>query len=106
MYRKDTTADLAAYIWDDLKKSTKLEYRMPPHGILQELFDVLYFASMNSEEEELIKVRVAFFNPNNPEGFRKGKNTERFNYVPFGTPIPHEVKSVVKLSNLLIPGAV
>ena len=103
MFKKDTIADLAAHIWEDLKKSTKLEYRMPPHGLLEELFDVLYFASMNSEEGELIKVRVAFFNPDIPEGFRRARNIERFNYVPFGTPIPYDVKTVVKLSKSADP---
>jgi len=103
MHKKDTINDLSNYIWDDLKKSTKREYLMPPDGILEELFDVLYFASMNSEEGELIKVRVAFFNPNIPEGFRRAKSIERFNYVPFGKPIPYDVKSIVKLSKSADP---
>jgi hypothetical protein len=103
MHKKDIITDLANYIWDDLKKSTKREYLMPPDGILEELFDVLYFASMNSEKGELIKVRVAFFNPGIPEGFRRAKNIERFNYVPFGKPIPYDVKSIVKLSKSADP---
>jgi len=103
MFKKDTIADLATYIWEDLKKSRKVEYRMPPSGILEQLFDVLYFASMNSEEGELIKVRVAFYNPGIPEGYRTGKNIERFNYIPFGEPRPYDIKSVVKLSKSADP---
>ncbi|MDR6786049.1 hypothetical protein ABIE26_004481 [Pedobacter africanus] len=103
MPQKNTITDLAAYIWQNIKKSTKLEYRIPPSGILEELFETLYFASMNSEEGELIKVRVAFYNPNEPVGFRRTRNIERYNYIPFGKPMPYDVKSIVKLSKSADP---
>ncbi len=93
--------DLTDHVFDELKKSRKLYYQ-PKHQTLHKLFNCLYFASMNSEEGELIRVRVAFYNPNEPDSSKRVK-TDRWNFVPFNKSRPFDLKTVVKLSKSVDP---
>jgi hypothetical protein len=94
--------DLTEYIFKDLQKSKKL-YFQPERKVLTELFNCLYFASMNSEEGELIKVRVAFYNPKESDLSKKSKSLDRWNYIPFDEPRPFDIKTTVKLSKSVDP---
>jgi hypothetical protein len=93
--------DLADHVFEALRKSSKLYYQ-PKHQTLRKLFNCLYFASMNSEEGELIRVRVAFYNPSEPDLGRRVK-TDRWNFVPFDNPRIFDLKTVVKLSKSVDP---
>lgn len=93
--------DLADYVFEALQKSSKLYYQ-PKHQTLRKLFNCPYFASMSSEEGELINVRVAFYNPSEPDFVRRVK-TDRWNFVPFDNPRIFDLKTVVKLSKSVDP---
>jgi len=96
-----TLRTLAKTIRKDLKETGKITYAVPSEDKLLELFEGLYFASMNTEEGEMIKVRIAFYNPND-YGSRRGK-LERYMFVPFERPLPYDVRTIVKLSKSADP---
>ena len=76
----------------------------PSLAILTELFEVLFFASLKSDEAERISCRVAFVDHSNPDPNppeRKPKN--RWRHFPLGEEIPFTVRNLVKLSKAVDP---
>src|SRR3984893_3266756 len=76
----------------------------PPLNVLVALFEVLYFASLKSEEAERISCRVAYVDrsnpdPNPPERIVK----DRWQHFPFDEDVPFNVRNLVKLSKAVDP---
>ncbi|HEY4323014.1 MAG TPA: hypothetical protein VGN20_03480 [Mucilaginibacter sp.] len=97
--------DLAKHVHNTLKDSKRLsDYSMPSQALLQELFEYLYYASMQSEEGELIKVTVNFYNPRIEIKETDDEETlDHWRYTPFKRPIKFNVKNLVKLSKAADP---
>lgn len=97
------TADLAAHVLSKLEHS-KLNVAIPTLQILENLFECLFYASMRTEESDLIKVTVTLIDPNNPDPNPPKKiSQERWSCVKFEKFIPLDIKALVKLSKAADP---
>ena len=94
---------LSKFVFNTLK-GLKNVYTMPPLAVLDRLFETLYFASMQSEEAQLIQVTVTFYNPDEVRIFpEKEAPLDRWTYSKFDELIPFNIKSLVKLSKAADP---
>src|SRR6516165_4889737 len=75
-----------------------------PLNVVTTLLEVLYFASLRSEEAERISCRVAYINRNNPDpNPPKQIVKDRWKHFPFGVEVPFDVRNLVKLSKAVDP---
>ncbi len=93
--------DLAIHVHAQLRNR---QVQAPPVAVLAKLFEVLYFASLKSEEAERISCRIAFIDrsdpdPNPPE--RKPK--DRWRHFKLDEEVPFTVRNLVKLSKAVGP---
>lgn len=95
--------DLALHVLEKLKHS-KLSLPIPPMVILEELFETLFFASMRTEESDLIKVTVTLIDPENPDP-RPPREVvaERWSVIRFNEYMEFTIKNLVKLSKASDP---
>jgi len=97
------TSDLAKHVMGKLEHS-RLSYSLPPLKILEDLFECLFYASMRTEESDLIKVAVTLIDPLNPDPNPPKKIvSERWSCVSFEERIMLDIKSLVKLSKAADP---
>lgn len=95
--------DLALLVFTKLNKS-KISYPTPPKEILTKLFECLFYASMKTEEGDLIKVVITLIDPNNPDPKPSRRiAADRWSYISFKNKIPLNVKALVKLSQAADP---
>jgi hypothetical protein len=96
--------DLASIVSKRLVSTNIINQTIPSESILEELFECLFYTSLHSEEGRLIKVTVTFFDKNNPQlNPRKFQASDKWQFVPFISPIPYNVNSVVKLAKAADP---
>lgn len=97
--------DLALHVLEKLKHS-KLPLPVPPLGVLEELFECLFFTSMRTEESDLIKLTVTLIDPANPDP-RPPRNpvAERWSSTPFDKPMDLSIKTLTKLSKASDPSS-
>lgn len=99
------TTDLAKYVFDRLQHS-RLGLAIPCLKVLEDLFECLFYASMRTEESELIKVTLTIIDPKNPDPNPPEKSvSERWSYVAFEKTIDLDIKSLVKISKAADPSA-
>ncbi len=95
--------DLALHVLDKLKH-VKLPLPIPPLAVLEELFEVLFYTSMQTEEAHLVKVTVTLIDPDNPDPKPpKRIVAERWSVVPFDVPLEYNIRTLTKLSNAADP---
>ena len=95
--------DLADYVLKILKKGSDALV-IPEIDILTDLFEILFYASLNTEEGDFIKVTVSFYNPDQSKPTTlKRRKKDRWRYVPFKTKLPFDIKTLVKLSKAADP---
>ncbi|CAM3994045.1 hypothetical protein SAMN06265348_10124 [Pedobacter westerhofensis] len=95
--------ELAILVQDKLKKSKRITL-IPELGVLNNLFECLFFTSMCKEESELIKVTVTFIDPANPDPHPPRRSVaERWSCISFDQRIPMTTKSLAKLSKAADP---
>jgi|UPI00029A70E1 hypothetical protein len=95
--------DLALLVQNKLRLA-KNRTTVPDIGILEALFDCLFFSSMCKEESDLIRVTVTFIDPSNPDPTPpKIIVPERWSFVAFERPIAMSTKSLAKLSKAADP---
>ena len=92
--------DLAKYVFDALPVSFGKHLR-PSAEVLNSFFEVLFYASLDTEEGDLIKVTATLFNPvaiipNKPKN-------DRWRFVKFDNKIPFNIANLVKLSKAADP---
>ncbi len=76
----------------------------PAVAILENLFEVLYFASLKSEEAERISCRIAFIDRSNPDPDPpERKVADRWRHFVLEEDVPFTVRNVVKLSKAVDP---
>jgi hypothetical protein len=95
--------DLALHVLDKLQH-VKLPLPIPPLGVLEDLFEVLFYTSMQTEESHLVKVTVTLIDPDNPDPKPpKRIVAERWSAVPFDVPLVYDIRTLTKLSNAADP---
>lgn len=101
MVKYFTPADLATFVYHELQQS-KIAGTKPAENVLKALFNILYYASMQTEESQYIKLIVTLFDH---KDFVKdaGDNHDTPCFFPFETAIPFTVKNLVKLSKAADP---
>ena len=98
-----TPKNLADLVFRKLK-GAKISYPQPKEVILDELFEILFYTSIKTEEGQFIKVTVTLIDPNNPDPSPpKRVVADRWNFVHFKERIPFTVKNLVKLSKAADP---
>jgi len=99
----DKPSDLAQFVYDRLHNNT-IDHNINSLDILIELFECLFYTSLHSEEGDLIRVTITFFDAENPQlKTRKFQPTDKWRYVPFAKPLPFNVTTLVKLSKAADP---
>ena len=94
-------SDLAKRVHSQLNAA---EDSSPSLAILVNLFEILYFASLKSEETETISCRIAFLNRRDPDPMPPSRVTsDRWRHFPLGDDIPFTVRNLVKLSKAVDP---
>jgi hypothetical protein len=95
---------LSKFVYNTLKGDKETLF-MPPLGVLDKLFECLYYASMQSEEGQLIQVTVAFFNPfeSRKPLARSSRPIEESRYIALDEEIPLTIKTLVKVSKAADP---
>ncbi len=80
--------------------------RVPSMGLLQQLVETAFYASMKSEESRQIVCTLAFVDSKNPAGKDPQRiRPQRRSYVAFKDPIPFDIRNLVKLSQAAPPWA-
>lgn len=100
MIEKKSTKDLAKHLCNSFIMSKKL-IEFPSIELLTEIFDVMFYASMQTEEGQAIKVSITYINPNEPAD--PNRDARKWTLAKFLDPIELNVKSLVKLAKAADP---
>lgn len=93
--------DLAGHVRSQLMAQKR---PCPPLAVLEELFEVLYFASLKSEEAERIYCRIAFVRRSNPDpNPPERKVKDRWGHFALDQELPVTVSNIAKLSKAADP---
>jgi hypothetical protein len=88
----------------DLAKHVARRISFPPLAVLVELFEVMYFASLKSEEAESISCRVAFVKREDPDPEPPGRKVkDRWQCFALKNDLPFTVRTLVKISKAVDP---
>lgn len=91
--------DLARHIHSRLGNIKK-----PPLPVLAALFEVLYFASLKSEETERISCRIAYVDRSNPDPSPPPRiRNHRWRHFTLDEEVPFTVRNLAKLSKAVDP---
>lgn len=97
-----TASDLGTFVYQKLLVS-KVKGEKPSENILKELFNVLFYASLSTEESDFVKVTVTLLS----KEFRKSPSAnstyDEARFFPFIEPIVLTEKSLIKLSKAADP---
>lgn len=98
-----TPSDLAKVVFNKVK-GIKNSLSLPSEKVLNSLFEILFYASLKTEESTFIKVTITLINAENPEPTTLSTITEdRWNVIRFDDQIPYNVDNIVKLSKAADP---
>lgn len=103
MLQHFTPNDLAGFVFKQLRKSAIRE-KKPSEGILRELFNTLYYTSLQTEEGQFIKVTVTLLDHNSIVRDVE-QPYDNWNFYPFEPEIPFSIKNLAKLSKAADPGS-
>lgn len=101
MAKHFTPGDLATFVYAELQRS-KIKEEKPTEAILKELFNTLYYASLQTEEGQFIKVTVTLFDHRTAESTEPGQY-DQWNFFAFEPEIEFTIKNLVKLSKAADP---
>src|SRR5258708_25883766 len=94
-------ADLATHVREQLLNRKE---RPPSQRVLTRLFEILYFASLKSEETQPISCRIAFVRRERPDPYPPERIVpDRWQAFPLDDDLPLTVRSLVKLSTAVDP---
>ncbi|MCD8741022.1 hypothetical protein LT679_10450 [Mucilaginibacter roseus] len=97
--------DLALHVLEKLEHSN-LALPLPPLVVLECLFECVFFASMRTEESDLVKVTVTLIDPANPDPKPPRKLVpERWSIIKFDVLMELTIKALVKLSKASDPSS-
>jgi hypothetical protein len=77
---------------------------LPPLARLTELFEMMYFASLKTEESQAITLHIVYVDPNKPDPNppRRIRN-DRWNYIPLAEFVPITIPNLVKIAKASDP---
>lgn len=76
----------------------------PPHGVVAELFETMYFASLHSEEAEPIIFHVVYVDPSDPDPTPPPRiRSDRWQYVGLAERLRLDIPTIVKLAKATDP---
>jgi hypothetical protein len=101
MAKHFTPNDLAAFVHAELQRS-KIKEEKPSEAILKELFNTLYYTSLQTEEGQYIKVTVTLLDHRAIERDEPVQH-DNWNFFAFEQPIEFSIKNLVKLSKAADP---
>jgi len=101
MAKHFTPNDLAVFVYAELQRS-KIKEEKPTEAILKELFNTLYYTSLQTEEGQFIKVTVTLFDHKSIDPTEPGQY-DQWNFFPFEPKIEFTIKNLVKLSKAADP---
>lgn len=94
----DPLDDLVLRVFNKIKESKLTD---PPitETVLHQLFKILFYTSLKTEEGQYIKVTVTLIDPNDPDPLPpRSPLPDRWQFVKFKKRIPLDVKNLTKLS--------
>ncbi len=101
MAKHFTPNDLAAFVYAELQHS-KIKEEKPTEAVLKELFNTLYYTSLQTEEGQFVKVTVTLLDPEVIQSTEQLRY-DQWKFFPFETKIEFNVKNLVKLSKAADP---
>ncbi len=101
MAKHFTPNDLAAFVYAELQHS-KIKEEKPTEAILQELFNTLYYASLQTEEGQFVKVTVTLLDYKTIES-NEQMRYDQWAFFPFASAMEFNIKNLVKLSKAADP---
>ncbi|MCX2481546.1 hypothetical protein OQY15_20770 [Pedobacter sp. MC2016-15] len=105
VYNNAKPEDLAVQVMEKLAHSS-LSSPVPSLDTLKDLFECLFFTSMQTEEGDLIKVTITIIDPENPDPKPpEVLPSERWNIISFSELIHLSIKTLSKLSKASDPTA-
>lgn len=101
MLQHFTPNDLAGFVFKQLRKSA-IKEKKPSEAVLKELFNTLYYTSLQTEEGQFIKITVTLLDHNSIEPDAE-QPYDNWNFYPFEPAIPFSIKNLAKLSKAADP---
>jgi hypothetical protein len=99
--RAKSVADLARAVDKRLKREGESS---PGLRILRDILEVVYFASLKTEEGKPLQLRIALVNPRDPDpGKPPRPRADRWKIMPLAKQLPFTVPTLVKLSKAADP---
>lgn len=103
MAKHYTADDLAEYVFRELSGS-KMKTSKPPENVLRELFNTLYYASLQTEEGQFIRVTITLIDHMAIAKFNEDKdNYDKWQFYPLIPELEFTTKNLVKLSKATDP---
>lgn len=99
MSKNYTPNDLANFVFRELARSKTS--KKPSKKILEQLFNTLYYTSLQTEEGQFIKVTITLYD--HLSAHKTITNNDDWKFFPFGAPMEFSVKNLVKLSKAADP---
>lgn len=97
----DAPSDLA---WLTHEELARLGRASPGVGVLTELFEVMFFASLQTEERQPITFDLTYMDPAHPDPYQPpGPRPDRWQIVPLGEDVPVTIQNLVKLAKASDP---
>ncbi len=101
--RSSQPSDLAQVVFHELQRryyeSSEGDAACPSLEVLTNLFEMMYFASMSTEEGEPIRFHVVYLDPDIPDAHLAAMSpADRWTSVRFGESIPATIPNLVKLA--------
>ncbi|QNK64737.1 hypothetical protein H7F33_09770 [Pedobacter sp. PAMC26386] len=98
-----TPGDLAEFVYNEFQDS-KMEEKKPSESILNELFNTLYYTSLQTEEGQFIKVTITLLDHRSIVEFEQDRiSYDNWKFFAFEPEIEFSVKNLIKLSKAADP---
>lgn len=102
MDKNATPHDLAQYVYEEMQRS-KIKDRKPTLKVLTDIFETLYFTSLQTEEGQFIKLIVTLLDHENIREEEEEDQFDEWKFFPFETEHSFSIKNLVKLSKAVDP---
>ncbi|PYF77058.1 putative sensor domain DACNV-containing protein [Pedobacter nutrimenti] len=103
MAKHFTPNDLAFFVSRELSRS-RIKEKKPSEPILRELFNTLFYTSLQTEEGQFIKVTVTLLDHQSIDPLEEGMDRhDNWKFFPFEPAIEFSIKNLIKLSKAADP---
>jgi len=102
MEKNSTPSDLAEFVYEELQRS-KIKDKKPSLEVLTELFETLYFTSLQTEEGQFIKLIVTLLDHEKIRPEEEDDQFDEWKFYPFESKEILSIKNLVKLSKAVDP---